>query len=92
MADQYCPHHATCPFYQNWKEIKALDQRVDVISKIGDSPFHCLVLGAVEDPSTEGGIPIMLELRNRLSDPDSRSFECSHLTLLNLLDGLTRAP
>lgn len=86
-----CPHTETCPFYKNWKDQRAPDRRVNVISKIGDSPFHCLVLGAVEDPATEGGIPIENELKGRLSNPDERSFLCSHLTLLNLLDNLTKA-
>jgi hypothetical protein len=85
-----CPYTETCPFYKNWKDQRAPDRRVDVISKIGDSPFHCLVLGAVEDPATEGGIPIMPELGNRLSNSNERSFFCSHIKLLNLLDDLTK--
>lgn len=88
---QYCPHHATCPFYQNWME-KTGDTRTDVIvretNEDGISGYNCFTLIALEDPVAEGGILMGDKLELRLSNPKQRSFECSHITQLNLLNVL----
>ena len=82
---QYCPHIAICPFYQSWTE-KTKDKRVDVIfnGKIdGRVYYDCLTLAVLSDFET--GTPMTDELKNKLSDPKQREFECSHITLLNYL-------
>ena len=85
-----CPYTEPCPFYKNWIE-QGREGRVNVISKFGDGKYNCLVLTAIQDPATEGGIPIGENLRSKLSNSDRISLECSHIELLNLLNNLTKA-
>jgi len=73
---EYCPHHATCPFYQNWVE-QTGDRRTDVIvdgSVPGLLLYNCLTLikGNISD-----------ELKSRVSNPHQRNFDCSYIALLN---------
>ena len=81
---EYCPHHYTCPFYQNWVE-QTKDKRVDVIVKESEK-YDCLTLIALDDFET--GIQMTEELSKKLSALTLSRFDCSHLTILNSLKNL----
>ena len=86
---QYCPHTATCPFYQNWVEYH--DNRIEVImvnKKEENFPYECITLMLLNNLKRREPFPINDKLKKRLIDPERRDFECSHITLLNLLDNL----
>jgi len=77
---QYCPHTATCPFYQRWDEQTKnkgiyidINTRRNVIvtkSEEGNLYYDCRALMALNVSETK---------------PKQREVECSHITLLNLL-------
>lgn len=82
---EYCPHHTTCPFYQNWTR-QTGDRRTDVIilgGIPGEIRYDCLALMAVIDSATEGGINIGDSLKGRVSKLEDT--HCSQISLLNML-------
>lgn len=70
-----CEHHATCEIYKNWIE-QTNDKRLDVILKLNEKPFSCLVYEALKGAET--GIPDG-ELKGR-----NIGENCSHILDLNL--------
>ena len=88
MTTQYCPHIEKCLFYRNFVQQKE-DRRIDVIVTEGvglGMRYGCLTLIALDDPET--GIPMSEELKIRLHG--KKTFDCSHLTLLNRTIDLER--
>ena len=84
---QYCPHTATCPFYQNWKEQTPSD-KIDIIftEREEENPcYDCLALITLN----EGVISMKDELKSRLLHPE-RPATCYYIKSLNLLAKLDK--
>ena len=82
---QTCPYTEICDIYKNWVE-QTNDKRLDIIIKPLEA-YECLAKTALEDPPSEGGIIPNEKIKMRLKSLFS---PCSHITLLNLLDRLTK--
>ena len=84
---EYCPHVSSCPFYKNWTDLTR-DKRIDVIVHgytKSETPYNCLTLMVLDD-TTNMGIPMRAELKERLSKPENTNQRSSHITSLNLLE------
>ncbi|MGA2130035.1 MAG: hypothetical protein ABSG05_00250 [Candidatus Pacearchaeota archaeon] len=91
MSAQYCPHHSTCLFYQNFKHLTG-NKRTDVIAQFqpegsNSTYYDCLALIFLKESKT--GKAIDSELRDRISNPNGTVFNCSHITLLNRLQEIS---
>jgi len=78
----YCPHTATCPFYQNWVEQTGKNGK-DIIlfgGPRGEEYFFCHALFSVID----GEIPAGANLKRDIRYTNTPTPECSWLNLLDM--------
>ena len=84
-----CPYTKDCSLYVNWVE-QTKKERINIICE--GVNYNCLALIALQDPTSEGGIPASEGLVGKINGFEDvnknlpSDIECAHIRLLNLLN------